>query len=153
MASPTRWTWVWASSRSWWWTGRPACCSPRGRKEPDTTERLSWTDSRADLTQELTVILGGSASGESASNAGDCLQHIKTWVWSLGPEDPLEEEMIIHSSILAWRIPWTEMGYSPWGRKEWDWVTKPPPNLIRNRRYSLNTFNHFEIISYLVEKC
>ena len=30
------------------------------------------------------------------------------WVWSLGREDPLEEEMTIHSSILAWRIPWTE---------------------------------------------
>ena len=29
-------------------------------------------------------------------------------VRSLGPEDPLEEEMAIHSSILAWRIPWTE---------------------------------------------
>ena len=29
-------------------------------------------------------------------------------VQSLGPEDPLEEEMAIHSSILAWRIPWTE---------------------------------------------
>ena len=31
-----------------------------------------------------------------------------TWVWSLGQEDPLEEEMATHSSILAWRIPWTE---------------------------------------------
>ena len=29
-------------------------------------------------------------------------------VWSLGQEDPLEEEMVTHSSILAWRIPWTE---------------------------------------------
>ena len=32
----------------------------------------------------------------------------ETWVRSLGPEDPLEEEMAAHSSILAWRIPWTE---------------------------------------------
>ena len=30
------------------------------------------------------------------------------WVQSLGWEDPLEEEMATHSSILAWRIPWTE---------------------------------------------
>ena len=30
------------------------------------------------------------------------------WVRSLGGEDPLEEEMATHSSILAWRIPWTE---------------------------------------------
>ena len=32
----------------------------------------------------------------------------ETWVWSLGQEDPLEKEMATHSSILAWRIPWTE---------------------------------------------
>ena len=30
------------------------------------------------------------------------------WVRSLSQEDPLEEEMATHSSILAWRIPWTE---------------------------------------------
>ena len=30
------------------------------------------------------------------------------WTRSLGGEDPLEEEMATHSSILAWRIPWTE---------------------------------------------
>ena len=32
----------------------------------------------------------------------------ETWVQSLGQEDPLEEGMATHSSILAWRIPWTE---------------------------------------------
>ena len=32
----------------------------------------------------------------------------ETWVRSLGQEDPLEEEMATHSSILAWKIPWTE---------------------------------------------
>ena len=32
----------------------------------------------------------------------------ETWVQSLGWEDPLEEETAIHSSILAWEIPWTE---------------------------------------------
>ena len=31
----------------------------------------------------------------------------KTWVRSLGWEDPLEKEMAAHSSILAWKIPWT----------------------------------------------
>ena len=47
----------------------------------------------------------------------------ETWIQSLGWEDPLEKEMAIPSSILAWRIPWTEeptwrAGYSPWGCKE-----------------------------------
>jgi len=32
----------------------------------------------------------------------------ETWVQSLGCKDPLEEGMATHSSILAWRIPWTE---------------------------------------------
>ena len=40
---------------------------------------------------------GGSEVRASASNAGDA-----------GREDPLEKEMATHSSILAWRIPWTE---------------------------------------------
>ena len=32
----------------------------------------------------------------------------ETWVQSLGQLDPMEKEMATHSSILAWRIPWTE---------------------------------------------
>ena len=55
----------------------------------------------------------GSDSKESACNAGIQVQ-------SLGWEDPLEKGMATHSSILAWRIPWTEDpgGYSPWCYKE-----------------------------------
>ena len=38
-----------------------------------------------------------------------CLPTMReTWVQSLGQEDALEKEMATHSSILAWRIPWTE---------------------------------------------
>ena len=40
---------------------------------------------------------------------GGAMQETKdTWVLSLGGKDPLEEEIATHSSILAWRIPWTE---------------------------------------------
>ena len=48
----------------------------------------------------------------------------ETWVQPLGREDPLEKEMAIHSSILAWKIPWAEEpgGYSPWGHKELDTI-------------------------------
>ena len=45
MASLTRWTWVWVDSGSWWWTGRPACCSSWGH-ESDTTEGLNWTEKK-----------------------------------------------------------------------------------------------------------
>ena len=47
----------------------------------------------------------------------------ETWVQSLGQEDPLEKGMATYSSILAWRIQWTEEPgrlYSPWGHKESD---------------------------------
>ena len=46
----------------------------------------------------------------------------ETWVQSLGQEDPLEKEMATQSSILAWRIPWTEElgGLQSMGGKEWD---------------------------------
>ena len=36
-----QWTWVWASSRKWWRTGKPGCCSPWGHKESDTTYLLN----------------------------------------------------------------------------------------------------------------
>ena len=52
-------------------------------------------------TWEAQCCPGGSVSKESASNAED-------QVWSLSQEDPLEKEMGTHSSILAWKIPWTE---------------------------------------------
>ena len=51
------------------------------------------------------------------------------WVQSLGQEDALKKEMATHSSVLAWKTPWTEepgrlqsMGsqYSPWFRRESD---------------------------------
>ena len=46
----------------------------------------------------------------------------ETWVCSLGQKDPLEKGMATYSSILAWRIPWTEgqAGYPPWDHKESD---------------------------------
>ena len=55
--------------------------------------------------------VGGSDGKESACSAGHP-------GWILGQEDPLEEKTATHSSILAWRLPWTEEsgGYSPWGR-------------------------------------
>ena len=68
--------------------------SPWGHKESDTTEQLTlWT------SQEVLVVKNPPASA----------------VRTLGQEEPLEEDMAAHPSILAWRIPWTEepVGYSP----------------------------------------
>ena len=53
--------------------------------------------------RQLSKVMGSSGSEGKASA---CMQ--ETRVQSLGQEDPLEKEMATHSSILAWRIPWTE---------------------------------------------
>ena len=61
-----------------------------------------------------------------ASLVAQMVKHLsamqETRVRSLGWEDPLEKEMAAHSSILAWKIPWTWrlVGYHPWGCKESD---------------------------------
>ena len=51
----------------------------------------------------------------------------ETWVRSLSQEDPLDKEMATHSSILAWRIPWTEepgrLQSMGWQRVGHDWAT------------------------------
>ena len=46
MASPTRWTWVWVNSVSWWWTGRPGVLQFMGlqRVRHDWATELNWTD-------------------------------------------------------------------------------------------------------------
>ena len=43
-----------------------------------------------------------------------------SWVQSLGQEDPLEKEMAMHSSILAWEIPWTEEPSGHGVAKQWN---------------------------------
>ena len=58
-----------------------------------------------------------------------------TQVQSLGREDPLEEEMATHSSIFAWRIPWTEEpgGLQSIGsqRVGYDWATEHTQRLFK----------------------
>ena len=44
MALLTRWTWVWASSGSWWWTGKPGIVQPMGLQKVDKTEWLNWAE-------------------------------------------------------------------------------------------------------------
>ena len=68
----------------------------------------------------------GEASGGSDSKESDAMW--ETWVQSLGLEDPLEKRMATHSSILAWRIPWTEEpgGLQSWGGKESDTTEQLP---------------------------
>ena len=50
----------------------------------------------------------GFLGGSAVKNLPAVQEMQETWVRFLGREDPLEEEMATHSSILAWRTPWTE---------------------------------------------
>ena len=89
------------------------CYSPWGRKELNMTEWLSTQHSW------FTDFPDGSDGKESTCTAGSIL----------GGSDPLEKGIATHSSILAWRTPWTQEIdglYSPRGRKESDmieWLT------------------------------
>ena len=60
-----------------------------------------------DTTERLTLSLTGIAS-LVAQRLKRLPAMRETWVQSLGREDPMEKEVATHSSILAWRIPWTE---------------------------------------------
>ena len=80
--------------------------SPRGHKESDTTEWLSiaYVAVRGLASMYLSI------SCHQLLMASHCTPHPQgsRLLRSLGWEDPLEEEMATHSSILAWEVPWTE---------------------------------------------
>ena len=67
----------------------------------------SWTRLKRLSSNSLSSIVFGF-HGDSDGKESACHAIHKTWVQSLGWEDPLEKEMETHSSVLAWRIPWTE---------------------------------------------
>ena len=63
------------------------------------------------LEKEMAIhsnTIRGFSHGSVVKNLPAMQEPQEMWVLSLGWEDPLEEEMANHSSILAWRIPWTE---------------------------------------------
>ena len=67
------------------------------------------------------------------------------WFQSLGWEDPLEEGMATHSSILAWRIPWTEEpdGLQSTGCQELDTIERLTPIICSGEPFhKRKTFDH-----------
>ena len=69
MASPTQWTWVWASCGSWWWTGKPGVLQSMGlqRVGHDWATELNWKFSHSFVTDSLQPmscsLLGSSVRG------------------------------------------------------------------------------------------
>ena len=106
-------TQTWACSRrgheSYWCTHLRALIKDcAGQDAPSAQQRLIWktwviTASRGHISRGITFA-GASLVSQTVNNL-PALQ--ETWVRSLGLEDPLREGTATHSSILAWRIPWT----------------------------------------------
>ena len=69
---------------------------------------------------------------------------LKAWVWSLGREDPLQKRMATHSSILAWRIPWTE---EPGGLQSMGLQRVGQDRVTKNRPLTKNFYFSWFLIS------
>ena len=136
MTSPTPWTWVWASFRSWWWTGKPSVLQSMGlqRVGHDWVTELNWTNSMGDKcncpmvsTFCSTTLLGNQSIHKDWPSwiialswwMGLC-NSMKLWAMPhrvtqdngsehrvLTKRDPLEEGMANHPNILSVRISWT----------------------------------------------
>ena len=65
-------------------------------------------------------------------------------VTSLVRKDPLEKEMAIHSSVLAWRTPWSLVWYSLWGCKELDITWQ----LNNNITTTITTVYHYQNVKH-----
>ena len=76
--------------------------------------------SKQDQGQRNITSIPASTMAQQVRNPPAVQETQETWVRSQGQKGPLEKEMAIHSSILAWEIPWRLMGYSPWGCRESD---------------------------------
>ena len=63
MASPTRWTWVWINSGSWWWTGRPGVLQFMGPKRVghDWATELNWTEMILSFQRKVTIVSSQSS--------------------------------------------------------------------------------------------
>ena len=64
-----------------------------------------WAESSSGIDNQYTLLYGTSLVAQTVKHLSAMWE---TWVRSLGWEDPLEKEMAIHSSTIAWKIPWTE---------------------------------------------
>ena len=76
---------------------------------PDSELRMPYVPQYLLCLEFLTYIISLNTTIRQVAQMVKCLPAMqKTWVRSLGQEDPLEKEMATHSSTLAWKSPWME---------------------------------------------
>ena len=95
----------WASLINFWWRIRLQCKRPWF---DSWVGKVPWRRDGLPTAVFLGFLVAQLVKNPSAMR--------ETWIRSLGWKDPLEKGKATHSSIVAWRIPWSE--YSPWSRKE-----------------------------------
>ena len=122
VASATQWAWVWAISGSWWWTGKPGVLQSMGsqRVRHNWATELKWFHWFWPLVLDWHrgYLIHGYPEIYVVSNVlwgflvAQIVNHLPAMQNSPGltpcQEGPIEKGMATHSSILAWRIPWTE---------------------------------------------
>ena len=114
MASLTQWTWVWASSKSWWWTGRPGVLWSLG-SQSDMTEQLNWTHRKCGIAlfKEKKRILCMSA------DLSLCHLHRKTSVRKYSKKKKRKYSITQVCSYLGNPMDRrNQAGLSLWGHKE-----------------------------------
>ena len=83
-----------------------------GREDPLEKEMAANSITASELVRGVVPKLLGNIFSYGASLIAQLVKNLpamqQTWVRFLGREDPLEKEMVTHSSIVAWRIPWME---------------------------------------------
>ena len=82
----------------------------------------------------LNEVIRGFLDGLAVKNPPAMQETQEMWVRYIGWEDPLEEEITTHSSILAWRIPWTKEPGGPWSIASQSWT--------QLKQLSTHTQNH-----------
>ena len=94
-----------------WYTGKPSEARPFNKLK-DSFKRVTGIELSSIFSQLNIWSLSSSFLAPWASLVGQRVTNLpavqETGVWPLGWEDPLEEGIATYSSILVWRIPWTE---------------------------------------------
>ena len=140
MASSTRWRWVWVSSRSWWWTGKPGVLQSRGGKELDMTDRLTWSDltvrgfsavneGEIDVFLECPCFFYDSADVDHLLSGSSAFSKSSLCIWSfsvhISPKPSLKD--FEHNLTSMWNehnymVVWTIFGID----FLWDWNENQP---------------------------